>query len=66
MTTAKKAYIQVGNIDQDIPRVKNCKYEPHVAKKYQKTITQCMEEIIIYMPAKGTTTDKIESHFREL
>lgn len=42
------------------------KVELQVIKKYQNTVTQDMEEKIIFMYAKGTITGDIESHMREL
>lgn len=55
-----------GDMELDIPRDRKGEFEPQVIKKYQNTVTQDMEEKIIFMYAKGMTTADIESHMREL
>ena len=62
----KTMHTSYGDMELDIPRDRNGKYEPRVVKKYQNTLTQDMEEKIISMYAKGMTTGDIESHLREL
>lgn len=39
--------------------------EPQLIKKYQNTLTQDMEEKILFMYAKGMTTGDIESHMKK-
>ncbi len=62
----KTMHTSYGDMEIDIPRDRKGEYEPQVIKKYQNTVTQDMEEKIIFMYAKGMTTGDIESHMREL
>ncbi len=62
----KTMHTSYGDMDLEIPRDRKGEYEPQLIKKYQKNITQDMEEKIISMYAKGMTTNDIESHMREL
>jgi putative transposase len=55
-----------GDMDVAIPRNRNGDYESQMIKQYQNTVTQDMEEKILFMYAKGMTTGDIESHMREL
>ena len=62
----KTMHTSYGDMEIDIPRDRKGEFEPQIVKKYQNTVTQDMEEKIIYMYAKGMTTNDIESHMREL
>ena len=62
----KTLHTSYGDMEIDIPRDRKGDFEPQVVKKYQNSITQDMEEKIIFMYAKGMTTADIESHMREL
>ncbi len=62
----KTMHTSYGDMEIDIPRDRNGEFEPQIVKKYQNTVTQDMEEKIIFMYAKGMTTGDIESHMREL
>ena len=55
-----------GDMDIAIPRDRKGKYEPQLIPKYQNTVTQDMEEKIIFMYAKGMTTRDIEAYLKEL
>lgn len=62
----KTMHTSYGDMEIDVPRDRNGKFELQVIKKHQNTITQDMEEKIISMYAKGMTTADIESHMRGL
>ena len=62
----KTLHTSYGNMEIDIPSNRKGEFEPQVIKKYQNTITQDMEKIIISVYAKGMTTADIESHTRDL
>lgn len=64
--SSKTMHTSYGDMEAAIPRDRNGDFEPQVIKKYQNTVTQDMEEKIIFMYAKGMTTTDIESHMREL
>jgi transposase-like protein len=54
-----------GEVDIDIPRDRNCEYEPQIIKKYGKTSNQ-LEDQILAMYAKGMSTRDIEEHMRDI
>lgn len=54
-----------GEVDIDIPRDRNCEYEPKIIKKYGKTSNQ-LEDQILAMYAKGMSTRDIEEHMRDI
>jgi len=55
-----------GEIEIDIPRDRNGKFEPQLLKKQQTTLTGDIEEKILSMYAKGMSTSDIESHIRDI
>ncbi len=62
----KTMHASYGEMELDIPRDRKGEFEPQIIKNYQNTITQDMEEKIIFMYAKGMITGDIESCMREL
>ena len=67
MDIPRKRYIPVTEIWRLIFQgIEKVTFEPQVVKKYQNSITQDMEEKIIFMYAKGMATADIESHMRGL
>ena len=62
----KTMHTGYGDMDVSIPRDRNGEYELQLIKKYQNTVTQDMEEKILFMYVKGMTTGDIESHMKEL
>lgn len=62
----KTMHTSYEDMDVAVPRDRNGEYEPQLIEKYQNTVTQDMEEKILFMYAKGMTTTDIESHMREL
>ena len=64
--STKTMHTSYGDMEMAVPRDRNGDYEPQLIKKYQNTVTQDMEEKILFMYAKGMTTGDIESHMKEL
>jgi putative transposase len=54
-----------GPIEVEIPRDRNCEFDPIVVKKHQRNIGS-FDDKIISMYAKGMTTRDIQSHVLEL
>lgn len=55
----------VGNIELNIPRDRDGKFNPQLIKKYQTDISD-LDMMIISMYAKGMTTRDIQGHFEEI
>jgi len=63
--TTKNVHTSVGDVELEIPRDRDGKFEPQVVKKHQRDISD-IDEQIISMYARGMTTRDIQDHVREL
>jgi putative transposase len=54
-----------GEIELDIPRDRDCAFEPQIVQKHQSDISS-MDDKIISMYAKGVSTRDINSHFQDI
>lgn len=54
-----------GDVDLDVPRDRNSKFEPQIIKKY-KTVCTELDKKIISLYAKGMTTANIQSEIEDL
>mgnify|MGYP002586615603 CR=1 FL=1 len=61
----KQVNSRYGSMEIEVPQDRKSTFEPQVVKKRQKDISD-IDQKIISMYAKGTTTNDIESHMREL
>ena len=64
--SSKTLRTSFGDVDVSIPRDRKAKFEPHLLKKNQTSVSQDIEEKILSMYAKGMTTSDIESHIRDI
>lgn len=62
----KTMHTSYGDMELDLPRDHRGDFEPQVIKKYQNTVTQDMEEKILFMYAKRRTTADMENHMKDL
>lgn len=62
----KTMHTSLGDLDIDVPRDRQGRFEPQLITKHQNTLTQDIEAKIISMYAKGMSTGDIESHVRDL
>ncbi len=55
-----------GDVRVSVPRDRKGEFEPQVLKKNQTSISQDIEEKILFMYAKGMTTGDIEAHIQDI
>lgn len=59
----KNVVSSMGEIGLDIPRDRNCEFEPQIVKKHQTDISN-IEDQVLSMYAKGMTTRDISDHLK--
>ena len=63
--SGKTVHTDDGSVDIDVPRDRDCSFEPQLVKKQQTRFTG-MDEKILFLYAKGMTTREITATFKEL
>ena len=58
----KTMHTSYGDMELDIPRDRNGKFEPQIIQKHQNTLTQDIENKILSMYAKGITKADIRAY----
>ena len=67
MFIKKNLKTNYGDVELKVPcGDRNRELEPQIVKKQQSTLTGDIEDKIIYMYAKGMTTNDIESHIQKI
>ena len=64
--SSKTLRTSFGDVEVSVPRGRKGEFEPQVLKKNQTSISQDIEEKILFMYAKGMTTSDIETHIRDI
>jgi len=64
-TTSKTVQSSYGPLELEIPRDRNCEFEPQLVKKRQRSISS-FDDKIISMYAKGMSTRDIQAHVQEI
>lgn len=54
-----------GEVEIDVPRDRESTFEPQIARKRQRRLTN-MDEIVLSLYAKGMTTGEISAHFADI
>jgi transposase-like protein len=63
-TRAKTVLRDVGPTEIPVPRDRDGSFEPKIVKKRQKRLTG-VDEMVIYLSAKGLTTGEVQAHLAE-
>ncbi len=64
--TKKTVKSQFGEIPLDIPRDTNGEFEPVIVKKYERTISNSLEDMIVSLFAQEMSSRDIEQHMRKI
>lgn len=64
--SSKNLKTSFGNVEISVPRDRKGEFEPQLLKKNQTSISQDVEEKILFMYAKGMTTSDIETHIHDI
>jgi len=64
-TRSKTVFIEIGQVELDVPRDTNSTFDPVIVKKRQRRLTG-IDEIVLSLTAKGLTTGEIAAHFDDV
>ena len=56
---------EIGPVEIDVPRDRNCSFEPQLVRKRQRRLSG-VEDMVISLVAKGLTTGEVSAHLAEI
>ena len=62
---AKTVLTEVGPVQVDVPRDRDCSFEPKIVAKRQRRLAG-VDELVISLSAKGLTTGEVQAHLAEV
>jgi transposase-like protein len=64
-TRSKTVLTEIGPVEIDVPRDRDCTFEPAIVRKRQRRLDG-IDQIVLSLTARGLTTGEIAAHFDEV